>query len=139
MLLADMSEAMTKVPLMKAWIKGVEDAMKQTLLENGESIEGWKVVHGRQARKWKDEDTAVKYLKRRVPKFQHNFCTLKFMSPAQVEKKLKLVEPRKPVDLDGLIETVPGKPTIAPDSDKREAMVLGDKAADDFAGLDDDK
>ena len=109
------------------------------LMINGTDIPGWKVVEGRKSRSWRDEETAMKYLKRRVKAFQHSMCTLKYPTPAGAEKLLKQVEinGKAPVDLAKFIQTHGGKPTVVVESDKRERMALGDRAAQDFAEVQD--
>jgi hypothetical protein len=134
-----LGDAMLEIPLMKAWIKGVEDQVKEHL-EKGDSVEGFKVVEGRKSRHWIDQDAAVKYFKNRVSKFQHTCYNFKFMSPAQMEKALKgkEVKIRGKVDFTKVVEKSGGSPTVVPEDDKRDALVYGDKAAADFAGCDDD-
>ncbi|RLD76450.1 MAG: hypothetical protein DRJ15_15325 [Bacteroidetes bacterium] len=134
-----LGDAMLEIPLMKSWIKGVEDQTKEHL-EKGDPIEGWKMVEGRRTRKWIDQVAAEKYFKNRVGKFQHTCYNMKFMSPAQMEKAIAAdgVKIRGTVDFDKVVEWGGGQPTVAKESDKREALVYGDKAASDFATCDDD-
>ena len=134
MQLAEMGRALEKVPLVRGWASGVEDHVKQLLLD-GKEVPGWKAVEGRRYRSWKDEAAVMKYLNRRVKSFQKAMCTLKYPSPAQAEKLLKQVEIKGPaeVNLDKFINVKQGKPTVVPADDKRAAMVAGDRAAGDFA------
>jgi hypothetical protein len=135
MLLADLGLVLAAVPLVKAWLSGVQDHTKELML-NGSEIPGWKVVEGRKSRAWEDEETAMKYLKRRVKAFQHTMCTLKYPTPAGAEKLLKgkdiQINGKAPVDLAKFIHSKGGKPTVVENSDKRVAMVLGERAASDF-------
>jgi RecB family exonuclease len=134
-----LGDSLREVPMMKAWIKGVEDQVK-CHLEKGDTIEGYKMVEGRRTRKWIDQDYAIKYFRNRVNKFQHTLFNFKFMSPAQVEKALKGegVKIRGKVNMDKIVEFGGGQPTVAPEDDKRDALVYGDKAASDFAGIEDE-
>jgi hypothetical protein len=135
MQLAGLSAALERVPLVKAWLSGVQDHTKELMLNGGE-IPGWKVVEGRKSRNWKDEETAMKYLKRRVKAFQHTMCTLKYPTPAGAEKLLKNkdteINGKAPVDIAKFIHSQGGKPTVVSNSDKRERMILGERAASDF-------
>jgi hypothetical protein len=133
MQLADLGLALKMVPLVKAWMSGVEDHTKELMI-NGGKIPGYKVVEGRKSRAWIDENAAMRYLKRRVKAFQSTMCTLKYPTPAGAEKLLKHVEinGKAPVTIAKFIESHKGKPTVVKDSDKRAEMVLGDRAASDF-------
>lgn len=129
---ANMADALELVPLVKAWVDGVEDFSKDFMLE-GNAVPGYKVVGGRRSRGWEDVDLAQRYLKARVPKFQANCFTSKFKSPAQIETMLRKVEPRKEVDMGKLATWREGNPTIAKESDRRESIGPGSRAAADFA------
>lgn len=134
---ANMQDALDLVPLVKAWLDGVDNFSKDFMLE-GNEVPGYKVVGGRRSRGWEDQDKVIRYLKARVPKFQHNCYNMKLKTPAQVEKMLKSVEPRRPVEMDKLAVWKEGNPTIARESDKREAIVPGNRAAADFAEVADE-
>ncbi len=139
MTINQIAESLGRVPEIKAWIKGIEDQSKE-LLEKGENLPGFKMVEGRKSRKWTDEAAAEKYFKNRVNRFLHNCYNMKFKSPAQMEKLLKRedVKIRGKVDFDKVVTTSGGAPTITTIDDKREALVYGDKAASDFAEVDQD-
>ncbi len=110
-----------------SWAKSVE-AYAQELLENGETVPGYKMVTGRSFRKWSDEEAASKALVRKLTK--KKAFTEKLISVAQAEKILgkehKLIKDYafKPE----------GKPTIAHESDKREA--ISTNIADGFDVID---
>ena len=135
MQLADLGMAMEMLPLVKAWVTGIEDHTKELMLNDAE-IPGWKVVEGRKSRAWGDEVAAMKYMKRRVKAFQTTMCTLKMPTPAGAEKILKRKDTefngKAAVDISKFIKTNHGKPTIVPETDKREVMILGERAANDF-------
>jgi hypothetical protein len=134
-------EAWEALPMLRHYISGVEARIKETL-EGGGEVPGLKLVQGRRTRKWKDEDDAQRYLSRRMRKFKQTCFTHKFMSPAQVEKQIAsqkaeciLVREVPDETFKGLIEVLPGKPTIAKEDDSREEIVYGDRAAADFASV----
>ncbi|MCR4442170.1 MAG: DUF2800 domain-containing protein [Peptococcaceae bacterium] len=105
--------------------KWAEELEKYALAEclKGNEIPGWKAVEGRTSRIYVDQDAAFAaliaagineaILYKREP-----------LSVAQVEKVLGKVEYRKLLEEPGLVKTEPGKPTLAPASDKREAIIL---------------
>ena len=137
MTLNQLADALTKVPMIKAWIKGVEDMVKQSL-EKGDVMPGWKMVQGRKSRNWSSVEVAEKYFKNRVSKFQHTCFNLKLKSPAQMEKALKAegVKIRGKVDFEKVVVHGFSAPTVVDMSDKRDALVYGDQAADDFKDVD---
>jgi len=139
MQMAELGEALAKVPMVKAWISGVEDAAKEAL-EKGHHVPGFKMVEGRKSRKWIDEKQAEAYFKNRINRFQHNCYNMKLKSPAQMEKTLKTkgVTVRGKVEFDKIVVMGGGAPTIVPDVDKRVALVYGDRAASDFAAISQD-
>lgn len=133
----NLAEALDLVPLVKAWISGVEDFSKEFMLE-GNLVPGYKVVQGRRMRGWVDIDKAQRYLKARVPKFQANCFNMKFKTPAQIEKMLRTVEARKEVDMDKIVKWSEGSPTIADETDSRDEYVRPG-AAKDFAEVADNE
>jgi hypothetical protein len=136
MKLDDLAEALRKVPMMKAWIRGVEDQTKDHL-ERGDVLPGWKMVQGRRSRKWASEAEAVKYFKNRVGKFQHTCYNMKLKSPSQMEKALRAedVKIRGVCDIEKVVVHGHSSPTIVPESDPRDALKHGDKAKSDFEGM----
>jgi len=85
------------------------------LLGRGIDVPGYKLVRGRGARKWVDEQDAVDFLNgNQVNPWQER----KVVSPAQAEKRLGKRRPLR----DGLAETTPGALKVAPESDKAPAV-----------------
>lgn len=125
----DLAEAMALVPLVKAWVSGVEDVTKELMLQ-GETVLGYKVVEGRRSRGWTSEEAAIEFLRRKVKGFRKVMFTEKFCTPAQAETIIK--REKLDIDVSWLIKTNPGNPTIVPESDKRPAMVLEASAVSDF-------
>ncbi len=132
-----LSLAMASVPMVKAWIRGVEDAVKERVL-NHKPVPGWKSVEGKKsARKWVDEEKVKTYLKGRVKSFQKALCTVKFKTPTQVLKLLESdeveIKGKSPINLDKHIKQGSGAPTVVKEDDPRPALVAGDRAKADFA------
>lgn len=110
------------------WAKGLE-ARGQELLEKGVNVPEFKLVAGRSLRKWIDEETASKALVHKLTK--KKAFTEKLISVAQAEK---LLGKDSKILKDHAFKPE-GKPTIAHESDKREAIVVKG-IADGFDVLD---
>lgn len=115
-------------PMISAWLKAVKDRALAQLL-NGEEIPGYKVVEGRGSRDWLDElilDNAL-----RSAGYQPaEYTKTEFLSPAQLEKA---IGKKKVAELVGdLIQSKPGSPTVAPESDKRKPFDRLAAARKDF-------
>lgn len=116
------------------WAEDLKDGALTRALE-GESFPGWKVVEGRSIRKYSGtEDEIVRQCE--GAGFDHALLyETKLLTVSAMEKmmgKKKFAEV-----LENYIEKPPGKPTLAPESDKRPAIV-NCTAADDFADEFDD-
>lgn len=117
----------SQIPMLVDWAKAVETHMLKEAL-NGKKWEGLKVVEGKSNRKWADEEKVERELLREGF-VKVDFTTTKLKGLTDIEKLVgkkefpKLLGPHiiKPI----------GKPTLAPESDKRPAMGL-DQAKIDF-------
>lgn len=123
---AEVGEVLQKAIDLEKWASDLKDYALSAIL-NGKEISGWKVVEGRGNRAWDNQDTA--------------FDTLK---AAGIDEAL-LYE-RKPVTAPALEKELgkkifsevvgthvikqPGKPTLAPEADKREPYHPHDAASD---------
>ena len=117
-----LASAMDLVASMKAHIKQIESEVFSAL-EHGLPVPGWKMVPKQSRRYWTDED-AVRHLLRYNKGIQkEGYIEEKLKSPAQVEKAIKAAD--IPLDLSELIENKSSGNTIAPESDKRDAIVAG--------------
>lgn len=95
--------------------------MAHALLEQGQPVRGYKLVNKRATRNWADEERTVKYFaKIGLPAAERH--VKKLISPAQAEKVLKAN--KLPDTLpDHLVEKVSSGTTLAPESDKRPAVL----------------
>ncbi|MED4495575.1 DUF2800 domain-containing protein [Heyndrickxia coagulans] len=126
----EVGEVLERAQGLEAWVKALKEYALSACL-NGEEIPGWKAVEGRSTRIYKDIDQAFEYLKsngideallyERVP-----------LTVAKLEKQLGKKEFKSLLEEAGLVEKAPGKPTIAPESDKRPAIMNAPDAASDF-------
>ena len=118
-----MRVAMEAKPLIEGWLSAIEAQIKDRL-EGGTGFAGFKLVEGRSLRQWANEMSAAEALEEMLG--AETAYTKKLLSPSQAEKVLG--KTRK-AEIADLITKPTGKPTLAPESDKRPAINLTD---DDF-------
>jgi hypothetical protein len=96
------------------------------LLEQGAVIPGWKLVNKRPTRSWANDDKALRYLaKAGLPAAERH--VKKLISPKQAEDALK--RNSLPSQLPpGLVESISSGTTLAPESDKRQAVAMAPNA-----------
>lgn len=124
--------AMNKVELVEQWCKGVRAEVERRLLM-GKTVDGWKLVQGKQGnRKWRDEkETEALFKSMRLR--QDEMYDLSLISPTKAEKLLKENPKRWNKVLEHIVRS-PGKPSVAPATDKRPALDV-QSVADDFRDL----
>ena len=124
----EIGDVLSRGDRLKAWHKDVEEYVFNRALE-GEHFDGWKLVEGKSNRKIMDELAAVEKLKE-AGIDEALLYKREMYGITQLEKnvgKKKLAE-----TLGNLIQKPAGKPTLVPESDKREAINTAEKAAEDF-------
>ena len=109
-------------PLIVKFLEAVESHAKEKL-ESGQSFPGYKLVAGRSVRQWGDEYEAERKL---IDMLGDDAHERKLLTPAKAEKALGK---NKAADLQKLIVKPEGKPTLAPESDKRPSIIT---TVDDF-------
>jgi hypothetical protein len=123
--------------VIEGWIKAIRSRAESEMLQ-GNPVPGWKLVEGRRgARKWSDPaevEAAMKAMRLK----QEQMYDFTLISPTTAEKLAKdgSIGPRQWPKLQDLITQSDGKPSVAPETDKRPALVIA-TAAEDFAELDD--
>ena len=122
-------DVLPMVPIVKTWISGVEDfALAQAL--SGVQLPGWKIVEGRSVRKITDTDSVAAVLTKNGYKQNDIFKPVEMRTITDLEK---LVGKKQFAAMCGeWINKPQGKPTLAPEGDKRKAI---DPIADDFKGI----
>ncbi|MBO6507329.1 MAG: DUF2800 domain-containing protein, partial [Roseibium sp.] len=106
-----------KLDILTNWAKAVE-AYALSRLETGHDVPGYKLVEGRSIRKWIDEEAAIRALSRKLG--AKNATTKKIITITQAEKQLGKKDPL----IAKYTEKPPGKPAVAPLSDKRPALKI---------------
>lgn len=120
------ADVLPMLATVKTWLAGVEDyALQQAL--SGVQLAGWKVVEGRSVRKITDQDGAALALNKAGYKTAEIYKPQELRTITDLEK---LTGKKQFAAICGdFIEKPQGKPTLAPESDKRPAI---DPLADDF-------
>jgi hypothetical protein len=129
----DLGSAMDMVDLVEDWAKGVrEEAARR--LSQGKPVTGFKLVTGRKGnRAWSNKDQAEAVLKRYRLR-QNEIYDQSLISPTTAEKLLAEKFPKRWEKVQNLISRADGKPSVAPVTDKRPALVVK-SVADELADL----
>lgn len=132
---AVLGNLMGAVDLVETWCKAIR-AKGEAELMAGNPVPGFKLVEGRRgARKWADPDEVETTLKAMRLKTEQIY-DLSLISPTTAEKLHKNgnIGPRQWPKLQALITQPSGKPSVAPESDKRPALAVK-PTVDDFDDL----
>lgn len=120
------TEVLPILATVKMWLSGVEDyALQQAL--GGVQLPGWKIVEGRSVRKITDQEGAAAALGKAGYETAEIYKPQELRTITELEK---LAGKKQFAAICGeFVEKPQGKPTLAPESDKRPAI---DPVADDF-------
>ena len=118
----ELRAALESKKLIVSWLDAVESLVNERL-QKGEAFEGFKLVAGRSLRKWGDEEAACDTLEACLGNEAYE---RKLLTPAKAEKALGKTRAK---DIQDLIVKPEGKPTLAPESDKRKSILI---SVDDF-------
>lgn len=128
----DIANKMAMVKLVEDWCKALRAETERRLLA-GEPVRGYKLVQGKMGnRKWSDAEEAEATLKSLRLKVEEMY-DLSLISPTTAEKLMGsgAIGPRQWKKVIPLITRAEGSPSVAPESDKRPALVVGGNT-DDF-------
>ena len=123
------------VDLIEMWCKAVRAEVESRLLA-GAPVPGFKLVQGKRGnRQWTSKEDAEELLKTMRVKHDQMY-DYAVISPTTAEKlqKAEVIGPRQWPKVLALITQSEGKPSVAPESDKRPALAIT-AAADDFADV----
>lgn len=122
---ANLAEYLPMADDMISWGENIKK-LAHSLLEQGATIPGFKLVNKRANRSWADEEKALKYFaKVGLPAADRH--VKKIVSPKQAEDALK--RHGLPAELPKtLVESVSSGTTLAPESDKRPAVSIAPNA-----------
>lgn len=125
---AEIGELLERGKALTQWYKDLEAYASEALLQ-GKPIPGWKMVAGRSVRTWSDQDAAFEAAKAAG----YDEALLYERTPLTLSAVEKLMGKAAFAEtLGGYVIKPPGKPTLAPESDKRPAYT---PAATDFEGV----
>ena len=121
-------EALKKARDIKQWVTDLEAWALKEILAGG-SVAGWKAVEGRSNRTFANQDKAFEIIK--ASGVDENM--LYERKPITLTAVEKLLGKKEFTELlaDQVIKP-PGKPTLAPETDKRKAITLKPTAEEDF-------
>ncbi len=121
--------ALRRAGVIKKWIADLEEWALSELLSGG-AVPGWKAVEGRSLRQFTDTDKAFEVMKAagyaEEVLYERKPITLTAAEKLLGKKKFDEI-------LSGYIEKPSGKPTLVPESDKREAITNKITAAEAFS------
>lgn len=124
----EIGEILKRTDAIKKWIADLEEYALSELL-SGNEVPGWKAVEGRSNRQFNDTDAAFKYLIDNG----YDEAVLYERKPITLTAVEKLLGKKDfEAQLSEFIIKPPGKPTLAPDSDKRAAITNKTTAAEAF-------
>lgn len=124
----EIGEILKRTDAIKKWIADLEEYALSELL-SGNEVPGWKAVEGRSNRQFNDTDAAFKYLINNG----YDEAVLYERKPITLTAVEKLLGKKDfEAQLSGFIIKPPGKPTLAPESDKRTAITNMTTAAEAF-------
>jgi hypothetical protein len=115
----EVGEVLRKAEGIVSWYNDLKELALSHILEGGE-VPGWKAVEGRGSRAYADIDKAFEALKA-VGIDEAILYERRPLTVAQIEKALGKEQYRKLLEEPGYVVKEPGKPTLAPESDKRPA------------------
>lgn len=121
---SDLAAVMDKADMIEKWVKAVRAEVERRLLA-GVTVPGYKLVQGKKGnRQWTDEKIAEETLKSMRVKHEHIY-KYTLATPTALEKLAKSGEigPRQWERLSEIITQSEGGPSVAPESDKRPAIV----------------
>ena len=125
---SELASAMSKVELVEDWCKAIRAEVERRLTAN-DDVPGYKLVEGRLgARKWRDAGAVEETFKAwRLRKDE--MYDLSLISPTKAQKLLES-NPGKWAKLQEQIDRSPGKPSVAPATDRRPAISVTATAED---------
>jgi len=132
---ANLGNLLGAVDLIEGWCKAIRAKAEAELLA-GNPVPGFKLVEGRRgARRWSNEGDVEETMKSMRLKLEEMY-DFTLISPTTAEKlhKAGTIGPRQWPRLQSLITQNEGKPSVAPATDKRPALVI-QATADEFSNV----
>lgn len=113
----DIEEILVLLDDLTSWANDIKAYALEAAVSHGKEWRGYKLVEGRSNRRYANEDAVAKAAKDAGYRdiYRQSLITLTEMEKLMSKAKFQEI-------LGGLIEKPPGKPTLVPLSDKRQAM-----------------
>ena len=127
----ELSEALAKVPMIKQWIKSI-DEFAYSEAQAGRILPGFKLVEKRGTRKWRDDQQAIAGLKHVGLTEAQIFEKPELLSVPSIEK---IYGKKNMSELEELIVVESSGTVLAPLSDRRPAVAKA-TAMEEFAAMD---
>ena len=127
---AEIGDILQRAINLEKWVSDLKEYALSACLE-GKEIPGWKAVEGRKTRAWDDPDAAFTD----ITAAGIDEAMLYEQKPLTLAATEKLLGKGRFTEIAGshvIVST--GKPTLAPESDSREAISLKPSAVEDFGG-----
>ena len=118
---SEIEEVLTILPDLTKWANEITAYATDAAVNHGKEWHGFKVVEGRSVRKYKDENAVAEKAVISGYKDIYRKSLIPMTEMQKLMGKTKFEE-----ILGNLIYKPPGKPTLAPNSDKRPAMNVAD-------------
>lgn len=115
---SEIEEVLTHIDDLVKWSNEVKEYATKVSLESGKEWEGYKLVHGRSTRKFKDEDKVVEIAKENG---YDNIYKQSLLSMTELQKMMGK-STFESLFKDEFIKQL-GKPTLVPITDKRQAII----------------
>ena len=128
----EIAEILGKIDRLTKFAEDIKDSALTKALD-GEEIPGWKVVEGRSIRKYVGSEEEIVRQCEGAGYDQALLYERKLLTITNMEKLMGKKQCAE--DLGAYVEKPEGKPTLAPESDKRPA-ITNNSAAEDFADED---
>lgn len=117
----EIADILKRTPQLTEWANSILAYAQEKAITENKKWPGFKLVEGRSIRKWVDEDTAMQAIFARCPELSEDeVLETKLKTLTSIEK---LLGKKRFADiLNDVVIKPEGKPTLVPDSDKRQAM-----------------
>lgn len=126
----EIADVLAKADELKSWVSDIEGHALDQAYKHGVSYPGWKVVEGRSSRIYVDKEAVQDLL------ILEGYSEDEIHKPTEIKgiTDMQRVLGKKQFDtlLKDFIIKPPGKPKLAPESDKRPALSSAASAAEDF-------
>lgn len=117
----EIADILKRAPQFIEWANSIVAYAQEKAITENKTWPGYKLVEGKSQRKWIDEDTAMQAIFARCPELSEDeVLETKLKTLTSIEK---LIGKKRFADiLNDVVIKPQGKPTLVPESDKRQAM-----------------